>query len=134
MVHVHCTVTRYQGKESPTSIYGWLNVGAASQLSFRNFLVSAFQTANSFNLLIKASDHGSPQLSSTATVTVTVEDANNHLPVFTSDNVRENIITSLSLSKDSSVLPTAKCTQQWKWKPSEPCRIRAKPVQMRTVR
>uniref|UniRef100_A0A8C3XAN5 Cadherin 26 n=1 Tax=Cyanoderma ruficeps TaxID=181631 RepID=A0A8C3XAN5_9PASS len=45
-----------------------------------------YQTANSFNLLIKASDHGSPQLSSTATVTVTVEDANNHLPVFTSDN------------------------------------------------
>ncbi|TRZ10415.1 hypothetical protein HGM15179_016687 [Zosterops borbonicus] len=45
-----------------------------------------YQTANSFNLLIKASDHGRPQLSSTATVTVTVEDANNHLPVFTSDN------------------------------------------------
>ncbi|XP_066055245.1 cadherin-like protein 26 [Chamaea fasciata] len=45
-----------------------------------------YQIANSFNLLIKASDHGSPQLSSTATVTVTVEDANNHLPVFTSDN------------------------------------------------
>lgn len=45
-----------------------------------------YQTASSFNLLIKASDHGSPQLSSTATVTVAVEDANNHLPVFTSDN------------------------------------------------
>ncbi|XP_063260337.1 cadherin-like protein 26 isoform X2 [Prinia subflava] len=44
------------------------------------------QIANSFSLLIKASDHGSPQLSSTATVTVAVEDANNHLPVFTSDN------------------------------------------------
>ncbi|XP_023795574.1 cadherin-like protein 26 [Cyanistes caeruleus] len=45
-----------------------------------------YKTASSFNLLIKASDHGSPQLSSTATVAVAVEDANNHLPVFTSDN------------------------------------------------
>ncbi|XP_016158625.1 PREDICTED: cadherin-like protein 26 [Ficedula albicollis] len=45
-----------------------------------------YKTAKSFYLLIKASDHGSPQLSSTATVTVAVEDANNHLPVFTSDN------------------------------------------------
>lgn len=117
MIHVHYTVTRYKGKESPTSSCGWQNVGTASQLSFRNFFVSVFQTANSFNLLIKASDHGRPQLSSTATVTVTVEDANNHLPVFTSDNVRENIITSLSLSKYSLVLPSAKCSQQWKWEP-----------------
>lgn len=114
MVPVHCTVTRYKGKESLTSSCGWQNVGIASELGFRNFLVSAFQTASSFKLLIKASDHGSPQLSSTATVTVAVEDENNHLPVFTSDNVRENIITSLSLSKYSSVLPAAKCTQQWK--------------------
>ncbi|XP_010152168.1 PREDICTED: cadherin-like protein 26, partial [Eurypyga helias] len=45
-----------------------------------------YKTANSFKLLIKASDHGTPQLSSTATVNIAVEDANNHLPVFTSDN------------------------------------------------
>ncbi|KAM6404470.1 cadherin-like protein 26 [Rhynochetos jubatus] len=45
-----------------------------------------YKTANSFKLLIKASDHGTPQLSSTATVNVAVEDANNHLPVFISDN------------------------------------------------
>ncbi|XP_008947239.1 PREDICTED: cadherin-like protein 26, partial [Merops nubicus] len=45
-----------------------------------------YKTASSFKLLIKASDHGSPQLSSTATVNIAVEDANNHLPVFTSDN------------------------------------------------
>ncbi|KAM9284777.1 cadherin-like protein 26 [Morus bassanus] len=45
-----------------------------------------YKTANSFKLLIKASDHGSPQLSSTATVNVAVKDANNHLPVFTSEN------------------------------------------------
>ncbi|KAM6113080.1 LOW QUALITY PROTEIN: cadherin-like protein 26 [Pterocles gutturalis] len=45
-----------------------------------------YKTASSFKLLIKASDHGTPQLSSTATVNVAVEDANNHLPVFTRDN------------------------------------------------
>ncbi|XP_009325148.1 PREDICTED: cadherin-like protein 26 [Pygoscelis adeliae] len=45
-----------------------------------------YKIANSFKLLIKASDHGTPQLSSTATVNVAVEDANNHFPVFTSDN------------------------------------------------
>ncbi|XP_048177809.1 cadherin-like protein 26 [Corvus hawaiiensis] len=50
-----------------------------------------YKTANSFKLLIKASDHGSPQLSSTATVTIAVEDANNHLPVFTSDNYQLQI-------------------------------------------
>uniref|UniRef100_A0A8C3UI27 Cadherin 26 n=1 Tax=Catharus ustulatus TaxID=91951 RepID=A0A8C3UI27_CATUS len=45
-----------------------------------------YKTAKSFYLLIKANDHGNPQLSSTAAVAVAVEDANNHLPVFTSDN------------------------------------------------
>ncbi|XP_009076209.1 PREDICTED: cadherin-like protein 26 [Acanthisitta chloris] len=45
-----------------------------------------YKTAKSFKLVIKASDHGSPQLSSTATVNVAVEDANNYLPVFISDN------------------------------------------------
>ncbi|XP_010117700.1 PREDICTED: cadherin-like protein 26, partial [Chlamydotis macqueenii] len=50
-----------------------------------------YKTANSYKLLIKASDHGTPQLSSTATVNVAVEDANNHLPVFTSDNYQLQI-------------------------------------------
>ncbi|XP_072735614.1 cadherin-like protein 26 [Ciconia boyciana] len=50
-----------------------------------------YKTANSFKLLIKASDHGTPQLSSTVTVNVAVEDANNHLPVFTSDNYQLQI-------------------------------------------
>ncbi|XP_074013636.1 cadherin-like protein 26 [Numenius arquata] len=45
-----------------------------------------YKAASSFKLLIEASDHGTPQLSSTATVNVAVEDANNHLPVFTRDN------------------------------------------------
>ncbi|XP_028942684.1 cadherin-like protein 26 [Antrostomus carolinensis] len=50
-----------------------------------------YKTSNSFKLLIKASDRGTPQLSSTATVNVAVEDANNHLPVFTSDNYQLQI-------------------------------------------
>ncbi|KAM6053129.1 cadherin-like protein 26 isoform 2-T2 [Theristicus caerulescens] len=50
-----------------------------------------YKTVNSFKLLIKASDHGTPQLSSTATVNVAVEDANNHLPVFTRDNYQLQI-------------------------------------------
>ncbi|KAM6319284.1 cadherin-like protein 26 [Podargus strigoides] len=50
-----------------------------------------YKAANFFKLLIKASDHGTPQLSSTATVNVAVEDANNHLPVFTSDKYQLQI-------------------------------------------
>ncbi|XP_026717925.1 cadherin-like protein 26 [Athene cunicularia] len=50
-----------------------------------------YKTANSYKLLIKASDHGTPQLSSTATVNVAIEDANNHLPVFTRDNYQLQI-------------------------------------------
>ncbi|XP_051489372.1 cadherin-like protein 26 [Apus apus] len=50
-----------------------------------------YETASSFKLLIKASDHGTPQLSSTVTVNVAVEDANNHRPVFTSDNYQLQI-------------------------------------------
>ncbi|XP_009997044.1 PREDICTED: cadherin-like protein 26 [Chaetura pelagica] len=50
-----------------------------------------YETASSFKLLIKASDHGTPQLSSTVIVNVAVEDANNHHPVFTSDNYQLQI-------------------------------------------
>ncbi|XP_077192469.1 cadherin-like protein 26 isoform X2 [Paroedura picta] len=44
---------------------------------------SHYEGASTFRLLIKAADHGSPPLSSTATVHVAIEDSNNHLPVFT---------------------------------------------------
>ncbi|XP_042656680.1 cadherin-like protein 26 [Tyto alba] len=50
-----------------------------------------YKTANSFKLLIIARDHGTPQLSSSTTVNVAVEDANNHLPVFTSNNYQLQI-------------------------------------------
>ncbi|KAH1181923.1 cadherin-like protein 26 [Mauremys mutica] len=49
------------------------------------------QTASSFKLLIKARDHGTPQMSSTATVNIAVEDTNNHLPVFTKENYQWQI-------------------------------------------
>uniref|UniRef100_A0A8C3RLF1 Cadherin-like protein 26 n=1 Tax=Chelydra serpentina TaxID=8475 RepID=A0A8C3RLF1_CHESE len=49
------------------------------------------QTASSFKLLIKARDHGTPQMSSTATVNIAIEDTNNHLPVFTKENYQLQI-------------------------------------------
>ncbi|XP_025961097.2 cadherin-like protein 26 [Dromaius novaehollandiae] len=50
-----------------------------------------YETASSFKLLVEASDHGAPQQSSTATVNVAIEDANNHLPVFISDQYQLRI-------------------------------------------
>uniref|UniRef100_A0A8C3BV13 Cadherin 26 n=1 Tax=Cairina moschata TaxID=8855 RepID=A0A8C3BV13_CAIMO len=50
-----------------------------------------YKTASTFKLLVKAYDHGTPQLSSTATVNVAIEDANNHPPVFTRDNYQLQI-------------------------------------------
>ncbi|KAM9121424.1 cadherin-like protein 26 [Pangshura tecta] len=49
------------------------------------------QTASSFKLLIKARDHGTPQMSSTAAVNIAIEDTNNHLPVFTKENYQWQI-------------------------------------------
>ncbi|XP_074066478.1 cadherin-like protein 26 [Macrotis lagotis] len=40
------------------------------------------EAARMFKLLIRASDHGEPPLSSTATVNIAVEDGNNHMPIF----------------------------------------------------
>uniref|UniRef100_A0A8B9TZ15 Cadherin 26 n=1 Tax=Anas zonorhyncha TaxID=75864 RepID=A0A8B9TZ15_9AVES len=50
-----------------------------------------YKTASTFKLLVKAYDQGTPQLSSTATVNVAIEDANNHPPVFTRDNYQLQI-------------------------------------------
>ncbi|XP_038225704.1 cadherin-like protein 26 isoform X2 [Dermochelys coriacea] len=55
-----------------------------------------YQTASSFKLLIKARDHGTPQMSSPATVNIAIEDANNHLPVFTKENY------SLQIAEDKA--------------------------------
>ncbi|XP_005302988.3 cadherin-like protein 26 isoform X1 [Chrysemys picta bellii] len=49
------------------------------------------QTASSFKLLIKARDDGTPQMSSTATVNIAVEDTNNHPPEFTKENYQLQI-------------------------------------------
>ncbi|XP_037733074.2 cadherin-like protein 26 isoform X1 [Chelonia mydas] len=50
-----------------------------------------YQTASSFKLLIKARDHGTPQMSSPATVNIAIEDTNNHPPVFTKENYQLQI-------------------------------------------
>nr|XP_013808149.1 PREDICTED: cadherin-like protein 26 [Apteryx mantelli mantelli] len=50
-----------------------------------------YETASSFKLLVEASDHGAPQQSSTSTVNVAIEDANNHLPVFINDHYQLQI-------------------------------------------
>ncbi|XP_015681235.1 cadherin-like protein 26 [Protobothrops mucrosquamatus] len=42
-----------------------------------------YEANRNFRLVIRASDRGSPSLSSTATVNIVVEDSNNNLPVFT---------------------------------------------------
>ncbi|XP_053105350.1 cadherin-like protein 26 [Hemicordylus capensis] len=47
---------------------------------------SDYEAIKRFTLLIKAVDHGSPQLSSTATVNIAMEDSNNNIPVFTQEN------------------------------------------------
>uniref|UniRef100_A0A8C8RRS3 Cadherin-like protein 26 n=1 Tax=Pelusios castaneus TaxID=367368 RepID=A0A8C8RRS3_9SAUR len=49
------------------------------------------KTASSFKLLIQAKDHGTPQMSSTATVSIVIEDKNNHLPVFIKKNYQLQI-------------------------------------------
>ncbi|XP_038605958.1 cadherin-like protein 26 [Tachyglossus aculeatus] len=45
-----------------------------------------YETVNLFKLLIKVSDNGNPQQTSTAVVNVKVEDGNNHAPVFTKED------------------------------------------------
>ncbi|XP_054835234.1 cadherin-like protein 26 [Eublepharis macularius] len=47
---------------------------------------SNYESASAFKLLIKATDHGIPQLSSTATINIAIEDSNTHLPAFTKEN------------------------------------------------
>uniref|UniRef100_A0A8C5RRT6 Cadherin-like protein 26 n=1 Tax=Laticauda laticaudata TaxID=8630 RepID=A0A8C5RRT6_LATLA len=45
-----------------------------------------YETNRNFRLVIRASDRGSPSLSSTATINISMEDSNNNLPVFTQEN------------------------------------------------
>uniref|UniRef100_A0A8D0C1L3 Cadherin-like protein 26 n=1 Tax=Salvator merianae TaxID=96440 RepID=A0A8D0C1L3_SALMN len=52
---------------------------------------SDYEAARSFRLLIKATDHGRPRLSSTATINIALEDSNNNPPKFTQDNYRLDI-------------------------------------------
>ncbi|XP_042325607.1 protocadherin-23 [Sceloporus undulatus] len=72
------------GSESPDKVIG--------NLVLRNILDR--EESSFYQLLILASDHGSPPLNATATVSITVLDSNDNPPVFTSleyhINVKEN--------------------------------------------
>nr|XP_056700878.1 cadherin-like protein 26 [Euleptes europaea] len=52
---------------------------------------SHYEGPSTFKLLIKATDHGIPQLSSTATINIAIEDSNSHLPVFTKENYQLDV-------------------------------------------
>ncbi|XP_015746232.2 cadherin-like protein 26, partial [Python bivittatus] len=50
-----------------------------------------YEADRTFKLLIRASDHGSPSLSSTATINIALEDSNNNLPVFIQENYHTDV-------------------------------------------
>ncbi|XP_063154885.1 cadherin-like protein 26 [Candoia aspera] len=50
-----------------------------------------YEADRTFRLLIRASDRGSPSLSSTATINADVVDSNNNLPVFTQENYHADV-------------------------------------------
>ncbi|XP_044311094.1 cadherin-like protein 26 [Varanus komodoensis] len=52
---------------------------------------SDYQIAKAFQLLVKATDHGTPQRSSTATINIALKDSNNNLPRFTQEKYHLNI-------------------------------------------
>ncbi|KAL6090118.1 hypothetical protein STEG23_000871, partial [Scotinomys teguina] len=57
---------------------------------FRIDLISG-ETAPRFTLIIRATDCGEPSLSSTATIHVSVEESNNHMPTFMEDHYKIQI-------------------------------------------
>ncbi|XP_026520868.1 cadherin-like protein 26 [Notechis scutatus] len=73
-----------------------------------------YETNRNFRLVIRASDRGSPSLSSTATINISMEDSNNNLPVFTQENyyadipegkTKDNILRLKVEDKDSPNTP-----------------------------
>ncbi|XP_034288898.1 cadherin-like protein 26 [Pantherophis guttatus] len=73
-----------------------------------------YEANRNFKLVIRASDRGSPSLSSTATINIAVEDSNNNLPVFTQENyhadvpegkTKDNILRLKVEDKDSPNTP-----------------------------
>uniref|UniRef100_K7E2R2 Cadherin domain-containing protein n=1 Tax=Monodelphis domestica TaxID=13616 RepID=K7E2R2_MONDO len=71
-----------------------------------------YEVAQLFKLLIRASDHGKPPLSSTATINIAVEDGNNHMPVFIKGNaqIQQNVLRLFVQDHDSPF------TSSWKVK------------------
>ena len=70
-----------------------------------------FETKNQYNLLIQAADSGSPSKAATASVTVIIEDVNDHAPKFNQSEysftvsegtaVRGKIGSVLAIDEDS---------------------------------
>ncbi|XP_033884477.3 cadherin-like protein 26 [Acipenser ruthenus] len=58
-------------------------------LSFEGCL--DYQSTKSYKILVEAKDHGDPQLSSTATMNIKIEDANNNPPVFVKKEFTGNV-------------------------------------------
>ncbi|MGH0141308.1 UNVERIFIED_CONTAM: hypothetical protein FKN15_073695 [Acipenser sinensis] len=50
-----------------------------------------YQSTKSYKILVEAKDHGDPQLSSTATMNIKIEDANNYPPVFVKKEFTGNV-------------------------------------------
>ncbi|KAK6471776.1 cadherin-like protein 26 [Huso huso] len=50
-----------------------------------------YQSTKSYKILVEAKDHGEPQLSSTATMNIKIEDANNNPPVFVKKEFTGNV-------------------------------------------
>nr|XP_023693646.1 cadherin-like protein 26 [Paramormyrops kingsleyae] len=71
-------------------------IGSHGQISFRGCL--NYQEVEKYTIVVEAEDHGKPSLTGTCTVTIQIEDQNNHLPFITGytgiGRVKENVINS----------------------------------------
>ncbi|KAH0619216.1 hypothetical protein JD844_019021 [Phrynosoma platyrhinos] len=77
-------VTYYLVSQTPHSKQSLFTIDSSTGL-IRSTGCLDYETVKAFQLLIKATDHGNPQLSSTATINIAVEDGNNNLPTFTQE-------------------------------------------------
>ena len=82
---------RYKALDGATSLF---DVGSDGLVTVARGAVLDRETADTYTLTVEARDDGSPRLSSTATVTITITDLNDNPPVFLQDDyflsVREN--------------------------------------------
>ncbi|XP_036447642.1 cadherin-like protein 26 [Colossoma macropomum] len=76
-----------------------------------------YDKAKAYKLLVEAQDHGSPALSSTATVNIAITDSNTHLPVFTATKYNTQVMEMetnkeiLRLSVEDKDTPNTKASK-----------------------